>query len=366
MLVGQSTATADSPPVLAFYYAWFDEHSWERGETADLPVQPYVSADPATIERQVSQALQAGISAFVQSWYGPQTENNQTETNFRTLLDVAAQKGFYAAVDFEVTSPFFSDIADVQNGLTALLATHVRHPAYFRFNGKPVIFFWRQDRYSVDTWASIRQAVDPNHDTIWIAEGTNLDYLQVFDGNHLYSIAWAANPAAELNKWPPRIQNISAQQGVHKLWVATTMPGYDDTHIPGRVPPLAVPRENGAYFRRTFQAALATAPDMLIITSFNEWLEGSQIEPSISYGDFYLNLAHELISTAAQPTATATPTPVPPSPTPTATTPPTATATATATPTVTPTPNPYISAIRRALLYRWRLHIYLRQFRRFF
>ena len=146
IFLSTDASAQQSPAVLAFYYAWFDQNTWTSGQSADLPANPYVSTDPAVIERHVAQAQSAGIDAFIQSWYGPQVENNQTETNFRTLLDIAQAKGFKAAVDFETTGPFFGDIGAVTNGLASLLSTHTQHPAYLRLQGKPVIFFWRQQR----------------------------------------------------------------------------------------------------------------------------------------------------------------------------------------------------------------------------
>jgi LysM repeat protein len=298
IFVAQNRAAAQaSPPVLAFYYAWFDESTWTSGQAADTPSPTYRSADPATIERHVSQASSAGITAFVQSWYGPQVENNQTETNFRALLDIAAGHNFQAAVDVEVMGPFFPDRASVQGALATLMVTHVQHPAYLRYQGKPVIFFWRQQRFSVEEWVQIREAVDPARTTYWIAEGLDLSYQAVFDGHHLYSIAWAGDPYAELSKWPSQLSQVEAALGVDRLWVATAMPGYSDLNL-SRANAFYRPRENGAYFRQTWAAAQATNPDMIIINSFNEWLEGSQVEPSATYGDLYLNLTREL---TAQP-----------------------------------------------------------------
>ncbi len=52
-------------------------------------------------------------------------------------------------------------------------------------------------------------------------------------------------------------------------------------------------REDGAFYSATFEAALASQPDGLWINSFNEWVEGTYIEPSQQYGERYLQLTRE-------------------------------------------------------------------------
>ncbi len=301
-------AHADGPLALAFYYAWFDENSWSPDQVPDFPTPRYASRDRGTIERHVSQAQSAGIDALVQSWWGP---GNPTDDNFRTLLDVAKAKGFRAAVDFELTSPFYGgNRAAIVNGLRSLIQTYTGHPAYLRWNGKPVIFFWKQTMLSVADWNAIRNEVDPGRTTIWIAEGDNAAYLSQFDGHHLYSIAWAADPAPQLVKWGGRVRSAG-----DKLWVATVMPGYDDTKLAGqRSGVFRRDRANGAYYRETFRGARESGADWVIITSFNEWPEGTYIEPSEAYGDFYLKLTGQLIrewkSGAAVPPPPSDPRPV--------------------------------------------------------
>jgi uncharacterized protein YraI len=297
----------EPPKVLAFYYAWFDQNTWTSGQSVDLPAAPYASADPAVIAHQVAQASGAGIDALVQSWYGPQVENNQTETNFRVLLDQAAAQGMQAGIDLEVTSPFLPDAGAVTAALSTLLATHARHPAYLRYQGQPVIFFWRQQQYPLETWQAIRDQVDPNHTTLWIAEGVDLGYQAVFDGHHLYSNAWADSPAGQMAKWGEQVRAYETDHSVDRLWVATAMPGYNDTHLP-RANAFAVPRQNGDYYRQSWQGAVASRPDMLIITSFNEWPEGTQLEPAASYGNLYLDITREL-ATALK--GSAPPAPIP-------------------------------------------------------
>ncbi len=285
-------AAADAPLALAFYYAWFDESSWAADKVPDAPTPRYASRERATIERHVGQAQAAGLDALVQSWWGP---NNPTEDNFKTLLDVAQARGFRAAVDFELSSPFYGgERAKSVAALRHLIQTHTAHPAYLRWNGKPVIFFWRQQQFSAREWATIRAEVDPAHATIWIAEGIDTGYLATFDGHHLYSVAWDPTPADQLTKWGNLVRGVEGTWG-DKLWVATVMPGYDDTRL-GRPDGFRRDRANGAYFRETFRGARDSRADWIILTSFNEFPEGTYIEPSDLYGDFYLTLTRELIA----------------------------------------------------------------------
>ncbi len=80
-----------------------------------------------------------------------------------------------------------------------------------------------------------------------------------------------------------------ASHSKNKIFVATVMPGYNDTGRSGRSG-LVVDRENGTYYIRSWLTARACLPDGYVITSFNEWHEATEIEPSMEYGYHFIHL----------------------------------------------------------------------------
>lgn len=285
-----STVSGSEKLVLAFYYAWFDENTWRPGVVPDMPNAPYRSADRGAIARHVDQAKAAGIDALVLSWLGP---NNPTDSNLATLLSVAQEKGLRVSLDFETNSPFLGSPDAAASALRYAIDKYAGHPAFLRAQGKPVIMFWRTRQYPVATWQQIRNQVDPGRTTIWIAEGDDPSYLQAFDGIHMYSIAWARDVTSTMSSFASKVASWESRLGSSKYWVATVMPGYDD-RTTGRSDAFVRDRQDGQYYVSTWNAAMVTSPDWIVITSFNEWVEGSQIEPSVSYGDKYLSLTRQL------------------------------------------------------------------------
>jgi hypothetical protein len=315
--------------VLAFYYPWFDNNTWNSGKVPDLPQTLYNSDNRDAMARQIDQAKGAGIDAFVFNWWGT---GNRTEKNLKAMLDVAAEKSFRLAVDLDLNSPFMGGTGSYTDNLRHLLTVHASHPAYLRYQGRPVVFFYNVSRLSVAAWQRIREQVDPGHNALWIAEGTDLRYQSVFDGHHLYSITWPNRipPDQTLPKWGNRVRKYNREHGTNKLWVATVMPGYDDRKARAGSG-FARSRDGGDYYRASWQAAIASQPHWIVVNSFNEWPEGSYIEPSRAYGTLYLDLTREwsgrfkgadyAVNVALPPSPTAspappTPTPLPPPPTP--------------------------------------------------
>lgn len=85
-----------------------------------------------------------------------------------------------------------------------------------------------------------------------------------------------------------RIYNLlGAAYGPPRISMATVSPGYDERYIRGRTTQLVVDREGGAFYERQWEAAIDARPDWVVITTWNEWWENSEIEASQRYGEQY-------------------------------------------------------------------------------
>ncbi len=279
---------------LAFYYMWYDVASWSSPKLFDRSTVPYGSDDRSTMEQHVGAARGAGLDGFIASWWGP---HDRSDRDLATLLDVALERSFQVSVYIETLydGVHGRSQADLTTWLDYVISTYGAHPAFLRVQGRPVIFFYATDAVPDATWRSVFADVRAHgHDALFLAHSYDPGKLDVFDGLHQYGVLQYPDPAGPVRRVARgvRYRPILDANAPLKLWVGTGMPGYDDTLL-GRPQPLSQPRESGAYYRTTLDAAIATDPDLLIVTSWNEWWESTNIEPSVTFGDLYLRITKE-------------------------------------------------------------------------
>jgi hypothetical protein len=296
--------------VLADYMLWYSPETFNNGLTFDIPAAgPYNSADAATLQRQVAEAQAACLDGFTAHWYGP--FEPRTTAGFERLLQASARTNLKHAVVLLTNSWHNASEAMLQEAVQYVIDHWAYRPNYLRLGGRPVIFFtdmqrpWNSLSGSKAGWARIREAVDPNHETIWMAEGLTAAYNPLFDGLYIYRIDHRDSPGAWVKQpWYANALRAVEQQGnlpLGGLYFADSIaPGYDDTRAVGApmdvrvpAPPFARDRRNGAYYAETFAVTSQTNGDFLIVKSFNEWVEGTAIEPGKSFGDLYLNMTCE-------------------------------------------------------------------------
>ena len=78
-----------------------------------------------------------------------------------------------------------------------------------------------------------------------------------------------------------------------KLVALPVAPGVDTSLCYPNKDPIRVNRDHGDHYRKVWNETVSLNPDWITINSFNEWPEGSEIEPSKEFGDLYLKLTKE-------------------------------------------------------------------------
>lgn len=77
--------------------------------------------------------------------------------------------------------------------------------------------------------------------------------------------------------------------------VAQIGPGYDDRAVPGRRTPVRE-REDGAFYRSGWRQVLAQQPELVLLETWNELHEGTELCPTRELGRLYLDLTRDGIA----------------------------------------------------------------------
>jgi len=297
--------------VWAFYYPWYGSlEDWGQGILQDRPEELYVSNERDAIKRHIAEAKEAGIDGFLSSWWGPRS---YTDENLKTLLDVADRNDFQVGINFETLGSKDADGKDqpleeneLYRWLRYLISTYQDYPAWTKVNGKPLIVLWASNTVPTESWKNVIERLrSENLDATYIGhfgeEDPGLTVLDIFDGLHTYNVLNVISSVDDTEKLRNvyettgrAVQNYNLLTGSpkRKIWAPTVMPGYDDHLIPDRTTPV-LDRRDGAFYSACWDAALASYPDWVFITSWNEWWEHTYIEPSEGYGDRYLELTRQ-------------------------------------------------------------------------
>lgn len=244
---------------------------------------PYDSRDPAVIREQFRLAREAGLDGFVVSWWGRESEEAVT---FAALLDGARDSGLRLSVYYETGELRPRGAAGVAADLDALLGRHGAEPAFLRVDGIPVVFIYAAHRLRIAAWDAVLAHLAARGRRVFlVGDAERPEWLARFDALHVYSpvtdLARGRDLAAAYRK------RAAAARAAGIPFMSAVAPGYDDRTI--RQPGAVIPRAEGATYDATWRAALAVDPAWVLVASWNEWHEGSEIEPSREHGRRYLD-----------------------------------------------------------------------------
>ena len=275
---------------LAFLYGWYGTPqgpagSWQHWDPAvrnhagrDTPqLGWYDAADPAIVAQQVAWAREAGLDGFVLSWWPGDAHEAQV---LEALLKVVRGTDFTVSVYVEDAR----DAGHLRTQMLELAQKYGNRDNWLRVDGKPVLFVY--GRTVNDLSLPAMQSVMRDMPAFVVVDTVHPVMVPTFDGSHTY--VGAAFP----ERYHQQFEGLAAKARLYdKLLCATVLPGYDDSHV--RTPALVVRRDDGRFFERAW--ATASLADWVIVSTWNEWHEGSEIEPSLEYGRAWLDRTREFV-----------------------------------------------------------------------
>ncbi|MGN6700112.1 MAG: hypothetical protein ACTHMR_18300, partial [Thermomicrobiales bacterium] len=291
----QPAAAAAERPVMAFYYPWYELSDWSAAQMSDLATPTYSGGDDAAIKRHIQQADDAGIDALICTWYGPtEARLNARCQRLLQLVQASGRRLRVAIIPDQSAAfdPAMRTVDGLAGALAALRRDFISNPAYFTYQGKPVVFWFNPPSLGgVDAWQQLRDRADPQHNEFWFGGTDDFSYMAAFDTLYYYDITWEDAPGAAMTSYAGRLARYNASHGEQRLFVGTVMPGYDDLRV--RPDGHRQDRANGTYYQGAWQTVIDNHASAVVLTSFNEFFEGTYIEPSVKYGDLYLRLTKE-------------------------------------------------------------------------
>jgi glycosyltransferase involved in cell wall biosynthesis len=292
----------------AHYYPWYragkkPQHWNENQEFAavtDFPVSgPYSSNSVSLIRRHLQMAADSGIDFFVVNCQVTFEGFNPTELSAtRKLFRVVEKEGYpiylsiLLALDTEDPNIIKSSIRTVREEFFSL-------PVYHRIRNHPILWYFMNDPFLGYFFYHHRELVSLNRNCYPIATG-GLPYNKFlprllrdfFSGWCLYSPLEAGSEEKRKSAWKGSYMDFSEDGG--RILIFTLCPGYDDSRLthPQRKHNIyrVIPRNDLKTYEdmQKFALILNPSPDLLVITSFNEFHENTHIEPSEKFGDIYL------------------------------------------------------------------------------
>jgi glycoprotein endo-alpha-1,2-mannosidase len=266
-----ATAHAAGARVTAFYYPWYGttardgafQHWAQHGHAPPADIASayyparglYSSSDRLVIGAQMDEIRAAGIDEIAVSWWG---RGSAEDERLPAVIAAARADGIAVAAHLE---PY--------DGRS--VASTVADVAYLRTLGITAFYVYRPLDFAVTDWAAAEAALHAGGVTL-LAQTALVGAAAAagFDGVYTYDIVVYGGS---------KFARLCAEARAARLVCAPSVgPGYDARR--GSGDPVVKPRRGGATYDSMWKLALAAHADRITITSYNEWHEGTQIEPA--------------------------------------------------------------------------------------
>jgi hypothetical protein len=250
-------------------------------------IGPYDSSDPDTLECQTLQMKIAGIDGVIIDWYGTKELYDYPIVSRNTAKIIAACTR--AGLKFSV----MMEDGNVNNLVKAGKATPEEYatsalnwlrsgwfglPGFVRWHDEPVLMLFGPQYYKepeLSKYFGQREAFF-----------TELGRK----GRAVGAFAWPEPQVGDEKSWN-ELKSFYERAKGWPAFVGVAYPRFEDIYKAAGVGPGygEIRDRNGETFRRTLGMAEIAKPPFIQIATWNDWGEGTQIEPSVEFG--YRDLA---------------------------------------------------------------------------
>lgn len=305
----------------AHYYPWFEMHSghenWTDRVVADPVLDEYASDNPTVVDQHLAWCLEHGIRWLSISWWGKDSGSDDAIRS--TVLPAEKFDQFQFSILYETDGrlgEFDHDLSNpaaksrLREDLQYLEETYFSQENYLRIDDRPVVFFYIAGALTGDVAEAFREVMADLETPLYVladlpfgSPPSTYPIAPVTDAVTAYN-PYSARPDIEsvfhdIYEQGSKVMELGAE-AIDLDYVPVVIPGFNDTEIPDSQrednPILEASPER--YRRVCTQVSPHLADSTaVLVTSFNEWYENTQIEPSESYGTRYLELTREHLAT---------------------------------------------------------------------
>ena len=301
------------PLVLVHVMPWFESKSvnghwgwhWTMGKTDpdkgalathDRPLLgPYDSGSPNVIATQVALMKAAGIDGAIIDWNGPEgfADYAMIHRNTQRLIAELKKCGlkFALCVEDNPGHRFMKEGKLTRAQATAKVAASFAwadehwfaDPAYVRLAGRPAMFIFGPQYLEEAEWSAIRATMKQNPFTFalpHLSRRLGIDgafaWVPVSEGKAVTATTWSAEHAAL----------YAAERKAGRPFVAVAFPGYRDFYAQAGAGKSygAIDYRDGQTFAESFDLAMKSGSLIVQVATWNDYGEGTGIEPTIARG----------------------------------------------------------------------------------
>jgi glycoprotein endo-alpha-1,2-mannosidase len=269
----------------------------------------YDTSDPALIEYQFLLMRLAGIDGIVVDWDGRRL-NAYRHEGLMAVAPYLEKFGLKLILCFEEWAGYWpkgefpdrkAEIKAAQNEIQFMMDTFVSKPTYGTVAGKkPVIIFRKVagKLFTPEEWdAELGPAITSHGGALIMGTDPASRLAEIADGTYFWVGGFAPQTRVSTLEYCDKVYRDFLSKPRRSLRTqppllfGSAIPGFNDTPVWGWGDgPRVAPDYHGERFRRTWELSVANSVDMVQLVTWNDWNEGSQIEPSDSYGYRYLEL----------------------------------------------------------------------------